>query len=140
MSKEIAKRLGVVMVAGGILGASGAAIACFKSAPPVRCCETIGFSLDMTRTCGVGHDQDCPDKIQSNPQMRLVKTGLSGKEDWDAIESTGDCKFSLGRCTGSWGSGLCEYEPSVSISCEGSRPSGDGCPKQANDEGRTTER
>ncbi|QOI99275.1 MAG: hypothetical protein HRU70_01730 [Phycisphaeraceae bacterium] len=107
-------------------GAVAVSAACWETTT-TDCCRLAGVVLNTTRKCGLFQDQHCPDKATQNTGnlsfAREAGTGKSSRSEGTSFT----CKYQVGRCTGTLGSNLCEYNEEQTISCTTSAATGDAC-------------
>lgn len=108
------------------LGATSIASACWINSS-TNCCALAGVVLNLTRTCGFFHDQNCPDKAIENTgnvgQALAALVGSSGTTPGTSLA----CRYQIGRCTGSFGSNLCVYDAEQSTTCTPTYATGTSC-------------
>lgn len=114
------------------LAMGAGAVACYSTSGPNSCCGSK--ALDTQRRCGFFNDQQCGDIILASGQFRTAVDQEVGKFDRVTLGST-TCTYIPGRCTGLFGSNLCQRDPQASLGCtsEGARRS--GCDETGNDGG-----
>ncbi len=107
-------------------GATSIASACGITST-TDCCSMAGIARNTTRRCGFFNDQDCPDKTKANTSnLSHAVEADSGKKDRTEAGSF-TRNYQIGRCTGSFGSNLCAYDPEQTTTCTTSGATGADC-------------